>query len=169
MADALNTLSAKKCSIAVLSLMLTALPVRAAMELPSPQAPSDAAYIPGELLVKFTQEAVEAVEQAREANQLPTIGIESLDALVAKYAVTLIEPVFPQAQDPDAIRLKFPERARRAPAGAELPDLSRTYKLTFDPQKDVLEALVDFLADPSIESAEPDYLATIQAPPEPTP
>ena len=169
MTDALKTLNAKAWSMALVSLLCVGLPVHAELERPTPQAPAGSSYVAGELLVKFAEEAAEAVEQARAANTLPMVGIESLDVLMATYGVTNIEPVFLQAQDPDAIREKFPDRSRRAPPGAEVPDLSRTYKLTLDPDNNLAGVLIAFLNDPHVELAEPNYTATIQVPPEPVP
>ena len=144
--------------------------VMAEVELSAIDSPQETSpYVTGELLVKFTEEAAEAIEQAREAGQLPIVGDETLDVLFEKYGVTAIEHVFPNAQNPEAIRFKFPERAKRTPPGAEVPDLSRTYKLTFNPEKNLMEALLELVVDPNVEYAEPNFIATLQRSEEPVP
>lgn len=120
--------------------------------------------MPGELLVKFTKDAAQAIEQARGRDDPAAplvIGIEPLDQLFMTYGVAAIEPVFPHSQDSEAIASKFPERAKRIPPGAEVPDLSRTYLLHLG-EGDVLTAAAEFARDPHVEYAQPNYLAIIQ-------
>ena len=125
-----------------------------------------AAHRRGALLVKVTEEAAQAIERARTQGTLPVIEIESLDALIARYKVRTIEPVFPQSQDPDTIKAKFPERAKRAPPDTEPPVLSSTYFLSIDPAADAGEAARAFSGDPHVDYAQPDYRATVNATPE---
>ena len=121
-----------------------------------------ASVVPGELLVTFTEPAARAIEQARANGTLPRTGIASLDALFARYEVATIEPVFARAPSADTVRAKYPQRARRAPPDATLPDLSRAYRLTLKRDADVRQAAHLFSADPHVESAQPNALVTIQ-------
>ena len=121
----------------------------AASPTPSDAQPSEASYVPGELIVKFKPDV---------RHDLP-----SLNTLFQQYGVSAIEPVFPGTHSPKEINAKFPERAKRAPEGSEILDLSTTYKLTLDPQADVLAAAAAFSADPMVEYAEPNRLMTIQS------
>jgi len=127
----------------------------------SPADPSPAAQ--GEVLVKVTPQTSQAIEAARAAGTFPTTGIDSLDALFTRYAVTAIERVFPkEATDAEAIKAKYPERSQRIPPGAEVPDLGRTYKLTLNPTPNLQEVIAAFASDPHVESAQPNYIATVQ-------
>ena len=128
-----------------------------------------AAYVRGELLVKFTADVAGTIEEARGGDQFPLVGIGSLDALFAKYGVSAIEPVFPLTHDLEAIKAKFPERTRRIPPGARTPDLSRIYTLRLSPEVDELEAAAALSADPHVEYAHPNYLATTQGHQAPAP
>jgi hypothetical protein len=128
--------------------------------------PEAGAFAPGELLVVFTPDAAEAVERARQEGRLPMTGLASLDTLMTTYGVRAIEPVFAHAPSPEAIKEKFPQRARRAPPGAALPDLGRHYRLVMNPVVPVEQAVAAFRADPGVESASPNYTVSIMAQPE---
>lgn len=110
-----------------------------------------APHATGGLLVKFTEEAAQAIEQARREGNLLHLGIESLDRLMTKYGATAMESVFPAIQ-------------RRPPASsaAENPGLSRIYTLRLGPGSDVVEAASEFMQDPHVEYAQPNYMATTQ-------
>ena len=74
---------------------------------------SDAPYVSGELIVKFTPETGEVVDVALTRESMPAqTGLGWLDALNERYAVTEISRLFPADLDVAAIRRKFPERAR---------------------------------------------------------
>lgn len=125
-----------------------------------PYKGANTAYVSGELLVKVTEEAAKHIEQARQQGTLPVVGIESLDRLFAKYDVSAIEPIF-MAQDIEAIKERFPERAKRAEPGAEVPELSGLYRLRLNPKADVQEAVGEFTRNPHVEYAQPNHLMTI--------
>lgn len=121
----------------------------------------DASSVPGELLVKVTEETAQAIERTGTGGGPPVIGIGSLDALCAKYEISAIERVFPVSQDPERIASRFPKRTKRIPPHAgDMPVLSRTYKLKFNPAWEAREVAVAFAADPHVEFAQPNYLAT---------
>ena len=148
------------CSAGPLHLLVQAQPSS-----PQPQAHQSASdqapIVPGALLVRFSPEAAQAVEHAKRAGG-QRVGIASVDALFAQYGVSAVEPVFPDAQDPEAIKAKYPKRSQRIPPGAEVPDLSRAYLVRLSPQSDVHDAAAAFARDPSVESAQPNYLVTTQ-------
>ncbi|MBI4354676.1 MAG: hypothetical protein HY595_05500 [Candidatus Omnitrophica bacterium] len=117
------------------------------------QAPRDSAAslsVPGELIVKFTPEAAQSIEQARLTNTLPTTGLSSLDALFQRYGVTAVDRVFPDAPNQVAEEL-------------EAAGLRRVYVLQVSSEMDLLAMAAAFSQDPSVEYAEPNYLATIHA------
>lgn len=141
----------------------TQLPEQAKLEHPrGPMEHVGPAYAPGELIVSFTEEAMQAIEQARTEGTLPVVGLESLDALFVKYGVNAIEPLFPGAPSPKEIEAKFPERAKRAPPEAKPFDMRGVYKLTLNPEVDLLQIAFEFLADPSIEYAQPNFIAKVE-------
>lgn len=138
--------------------------INAELQQPSDQLPQEPpTYVSGEMIVKFTPDVRPAIEQARSQGRFPTVEIPSLNTLFQQYGVSAIEPVFAGTQSPEEIRAKFPERAKRAPEGVEIPDLSTTYLLTMDPHADVLAAVAAFAADPNVEYAEPNRILTIQS------
>ena len=127
---------------------------------------SSVTFVAGQVIVTFTKEAARSIEMARAARQLPRVGDPAIDELFTRFKVAAVTPVFSSAQSPEAIRAKYPARAKRAPAGAVTPDLSRTYTLSLDPAADVLEAVAVFSLGPFVEHAEPNHLVTLDAPEE---
>lgn len=120
-------------------------------------------YAAGELLVKVTPEAAKAIEAARADGRLPRTGLESLDALLTRFSARAIEPLF-RAADPETVTARFPARAARAPEQADVPDLSRIYKITVHPATDLPAAVAAFTEDPHVEYAEPNSLMSIMLP-----
>ncbi len=102
-------------------------------------------YAAGELLVKVTPEAAQAIEQARASQAFPRTGLGSLDQLFTDYGITAIERVFPHTSS---------------------PELSRTYKLSLSPDQSVQAAAAAFSRDPHVEYAQPNYVATVYRTPE---
>ena len=135
------------------------LPLRSASSASAPSAPSPS----GRLLVMLTPAAAATMQRSRNAGHALT-GIASLDALCAQYGITAITPLLPTPIDSDAIRARYPQRSRRAPATASTPDLSRTYVLQVEASHPIADAVSAFAHDPNIEQAQPDYQATTQSP-----
>ncbi len=121
--------------------------------------------VPGQVLVKFTPGAADAIERARHAGTLPRVDIASLNELLIRYGVTQIEPAFPGSLTSDEVARRFPRRAARAPAKASIPDLSRTYLLTMTSRDDPATIASAFAADPHVEAAQPNQIMTVQPPP----
>lgn len=139
---------------------------------PMPPRDATALHAPDRLLVKLKPEAAEAVKQARLQGQAALTGLASLDAVLASVRAESIEPIFPSERDIEAIKKKFPQRTKRAPPrapGIAEPALSNYYKVMLKPGADVQRAVAALAADPNVESAQLDYLATIQSTTEPMP
>lgn len=98
--------------------------------------PSLAAYVPGELVVKFKPGAVLAGGVV--SSKAPT-----LMNLNKKFGVIKIERGLPQARAPLA-------------KDAKLPDLTLIYKLSLPPEADVIKAAREYQQDPNVEYAEPN-------------
>ena len=129
---------------------------RAVFSRPQPAQPD---VVPGELLVKFTEEAAQVLAQVlHESQQERHTGIASIDALIAEHGVVDITPLFPEGEDPTAIDAKFPARAKRARPGAGSVGLSRIYKLSLAPGQSVEAAVEAFALDPHVEYAQPNRL-----------
>ncbi len=121
-------------------------------------------YMPGEVLIKVKPEAARAIQQARATGAITATGIASLDALLSRYGVVTIEPVFQGPSDSDAINARFPERAKRAPRGAAPPDLGGFFKLSLKPDANIPDAVSAFGLDPNVDVAQPNYTITINQP-----
>jgi hypothetical protein len=131
---------------------------------PGPEpTPAPPAYAAGELIIKLNDEAGQQLEEALEAGRpLTETGLAWLDALNATYGVSVIEPVFRHQADPEEIREKYPERARRASPGVTIPSLRYIYQLTVRADADIRQAVAEFSQQPAVIYAEPNYVATIQ-------
>jgi hypothetical protein len=92
------------------------------------------------------------------------------DELSQRYGVRRARPLLPTRPDDQAPRsraaaaersarvaTRYPERARRAPAHAAMPDFSRTYVLDMRRHPDMESVARAFAADPAVEYCEPDY------------
>lgn len=118
---------------------------------PAPAAHAEPGrHVPGQLIVKFTGEALPAVEQARRAGGTPPrVGLASLDQLLGAYGVTRIEPMFPNYSAPVI-------------SGESSVGLSRIYLLHLTTGQDMELVAHAFGADPAVEYAEPNHLVHIR-------
>ncbi len=117
----------------------------------------------GQLILKLKPDAGRRVEAARAQGAGPTsTGLPWFDALNRGFRVQRFEPVFPSIPDPDRLRARYPERARRAAGGTASTSLRYVYKLVLPSETDVRQAAAAYRAQPDVEYAEPNYLATIQ-------
>ena len=110
-------------------------------------SPQKQNYAPGQIIVKLKDDA----------------DLAAVDHLIQKYKASSIEPLFQGNTDLDAIRKKFPQRAKRAPQNAVAPNLSKTYLIKIDATADVPAAVAEFANDPHVEYAQPNYIATISS------
>lgn len=124
---------------------------------------SERPYAAGELLLKLSAEIGARLDQALTEQRAATYtGIEWLDAMNARYGVERIEPLFASPMDVEAVRRRFPERAKRAPPDAQVHKLAHVYKLTMPEHTDMPRASAEYGAQPDVEYAHPNYLAGIQ-------
>ncbi len=120
-------------------------------------------YVAGELLVKLKPEAGQALDAALSAKRSPTAtGLTWLDVLNQRYGVSAIRRLMTPSQTPEDIRRKYPERARRAPPGAHSQSAQYLYALVLRADVDLLRAAAVYSAQPGVEYAQPNYLATAQ-------
>ncbi len=122
-----------------------------------------ARHVPGELIVKLRPAAGEVLKTVLAAGHPATqTTLPWLDTLNRRFGVTRIEPLLHQHADPEELARKYPQRARRAPAGTPVPSLRHVYKLMLPPEADISEAIAAYSAQPDIEYAHPNYLVTVQ-------
>ena len=97
--------------------------------------PNDSAvsHVPGEVIIKVTEAADQAIKTATRAQHPPVTGLDSLDALLMKYGADSLEPLFPHSPT---------------------PELSRFYKLHIRHEASVADAVAELSQDPHIESAQ---------------
>ena len=159
-------------TVGVVTLILLGMGCRrlSAQELTQQEHGHTARYVAGELIVKLKPEAGAALDAALQAGQPPTnTGLARFDALNTRYGVRAIEPLFSHTPGVEEIRRKYPERSRRAPPGVQTPSLRYLYKLTMRHEVNVLQAAQDYAANPELEYAQPNHLATIQPTPRHSP
>jgi len=124
-------------------------------------------FMMGEIIVKFKQDsplkniAHEIFEKGNLFERLTTDSY--LDGLNQKFQVVKISKLHQKTRTAEEVKQKFPQRAKRAPKGALIPELGYTYKLEFS-NKDlnILELCDAYAKDTNIEYAQPNYLATVQ-------
>ena len=168
---------------------------RALPEIPmaSPKRPAPPAYVAGELIVKFKESVTQCVHclvrLKRPLTDATTDHADSLDRLLAKYHVRAARPLFRseaaeqqrwgadvvvtlaqlrqvEAEAREAIARRFPQRAKRAPADAVVPETVHIYVLEMPDDVDVLQAASEFSADPHVAYAQPNRTAELlQQPP----
>ncbi|MCX6030332.1 MAG: S8 family serine peptidase [Chloroflexi bacterium] len=90
-----------------------------------------------------------------------TTNSASLDGALRTLGVTKVIRVFPTAKRPTVGAIK-----RIAGEERPAPDLTQWYRLAFAPDSDVLKAVTDLTAEPSVIRAEPNYLFTFDGVPD---
>ena len=141
------------------------------------EKPAAAEYAPGELIIKFNPAlGAQAGKLFNEGKSFKSItGTDALDKLNQKHKVKKIERVFKHleakgkakgkdfitsAEDATEIKVKFPQRSKRAPENAKVPDLENIYILELDnPQADIEAIAREYKRDSNVVYAEPNYLA----------
>ena len=86
------------------------------------------------------------------------IAVE-LESLQAQYHGVQINKVFLNDSSAEAIKARFPQRSKRIPANAVLPQLDRTYLMVWDEPQDVTVICQELLTRPTVEYAQPDHVA----------
>ena len=104
-------------------------------------------YAAGRILVKYKNTVTQSA---------------SLNSLNQKYSVKKISPLLQRksAQQTEVARVmaRFPNRTKRIPLGAAVPDLSNLYVLELSAGANVEQAVQAFANDPLVEYAQPDYV-----------
>ena len=113
-----------------------------------------AAYVPGQIIVKF-----------KSQNATATPGIQNLNK---KYSVKKLDKVFHDIQLNPKLKSKLDKRQIRAPdqekKAKEVEDgFERTSLLTLDSNETIEQVIEDYMNDPNVEYAEPNYILTAQA------
>ena len=129
-------------------------------------------YAPGEIIVKFKAAAAETLgrqlSSRLKVDRPQDTGLASIDALNARHGAAALEPVFKalhkriregktQEIINQQVNSRFASRAKRAPRGGHIPDLSRTYKITVRGGEPIEKVLSDYRQNPLVEYAEPNY------------
>ncbi len=147
--------------------------------LPSEDKPPKPKYAPGEIIVKFKEEAGAVLYRRVSPVELSvatiSTGLSSIDSLNTKHKVKKIDPVFKKLKQrqlrtgmtyqaiTEEIKNKFPQRAARAPRDAKAPNLANIYKLTSeDKNTNILAICEEYKKDPNVEYAEPNYIVKVQ-------
>jgi serine protease len=125
-------------------------------KIPAVVAPDATAFEPGKILVKLTEQAA---IQARTAQPAPdgiiAAGISSLDQVLRQIGANQLEPVVKKVVDVTGETLESFSR--------QVPELGQLYTVTFSPDKPPEEVADLMEQDPTVEYAEPDYLAGMTA------
>lgn len=112
-------------------------------------------YAPHEIIVKFKPTVKSQLSISITPEAVVETNIPSIDRLNRKFKVKALSKVF-KGKKPKTIRrvmLNVPDE--------ELPDLSTVYRAKLPDDVDIFQAINEYRQDPSVEYAEPDYLATI--------
>jgi subtilisin family serine protease len=150
---------------------------------PQPRAKHQAKqpeYAPGQLIIKYKPEVgAQAGKLFKEGRPFKSFtGTDTLDELNKKHKVKKIERVFKDLEakgkvkgrdfitaqeDSEETKKKFPQRAKRAPKDAKIPDLENIYLLELeDPKADIPAIAQEYKQDPSVVYAEPNYKVKVQ-------
>lgn len=103
-----------------------------AQDMPAPLANDE--YVPGEILVKFQPGVVPT-----NINGDIQVGVATLDTLLYQYGINMAAPLFSDAE-------------------ASAWGLERIYKLSLNPNADLLALVAALSGDTAIEYAEPNYI-----------
>jgi len=137
-------------------------------------------YVAGEFIVKFYSDGPYAVTEdiaflLENKKSLETATLDksnSLDILFNKtYGITSAKSLGMKRnglktadakkafqEEIENIRAKFPQRAKRAPKDAVIPDMTNIYLIQIAEDVDVEEVCLIFQEDPHVEYAHPNYL-----------
>lgn len=109
----------------------------------------------GRLIVKF--------KQALTIDGNKT-GIASIDALNEKYGVTAIIAINKDQRSIDDIKVRYPQRSKRAPVNSQLEESPsrNAYVLEMPANTPISKAAGEYSKDPAVVYAQPDYIVSIQ-------
>ncbi len=112
-----------------------------------PYQPTSTDFASGQVLIKFKAEAMEPGLPGQRS--LP--GGETARDLASKYGIIKLEPVISSAE-------QLTTRGPLPPGVVSAPDLTRWFRASLSEGTEVLETVQALGEDPSVETAEPDYL-----------
>jgi len=113
--------------------------------------PYNPEYVPGEILIKFTDDTeIEVTDKEGEIS----VGINKIDALLQKYNISAMEKVFRNAEK------RKEQTFIRDFKGKEIEvlQLFNIYKLIVHEETDIEKAIKEFEKEPTVDYAEPNYL-----------
>ncbi|MFN8455121.1 MAG: S8 family serine peptidase [Anaerolineae bacterium] len=125
---------------------------------PAAVAPEAALVEPGSVLVKLTRQASATALRAVEIggdNEVDTTSIPSLDQRLIELGATL-EPVMAEVAD------VIPDETLRT-LSTQAVEVSQLYTVNFSPDQDPREVANKLAQDPTVEYAEPNFVAGITA------
>lgn len=121
---------------------------------PHQVAPDATAIEPGKVLVKLTgPAAVQARSAEAGADGIVAAGISSLDPLLRQIGASSMEPVVKRVAELKGESLES--------FSAEVLDVSQLYAVRFDPANNPQDVANLLAQDPTVEYAEPNYIAGI--------
>jgi serine protease len=126
-------------------------------QFPAPLAPA-ATPIEGKVLVKLEQQAaIQARSAELGSDQVVSAGLPTLDQVLRDIGASELQPVVQEVIEATGDTLEsFSTQAEEA---------VQLYSVTFDPTRDPVEVAELLEQDPTVEYAEPDYMAGITARP----
>jgi serine protease len=125
----------------------------------APVAPADAAAIePGKVLVKLTEQAaIQAYSLQIKPDGIIATGVSSFDQMLQKVGATGLTPVIQKVVDVTGDTIES--------LAQKTGDVAQIYTVNFAADKNPLEIANILAQDPSVEYAEPNYVAGITASP----
>jgi serine protease len=127
-------------------------------KIPAVVAPDATAFEPGKILVKLTEQAAIRARTAQPGpDGIIASGISSLDQMLRQIGANKVEPVVKKVVDVTGDTLET--------FSLRVPELGQLYTVTFSPDKPPEEVASLMAQDPTVEYAEPNYLAGMTARP----
>jgi len=125
---------------------------------PTKQDPNNPQYVPNEVLVKFKDGVTFPKVLAKGATKT---GISAIDKIGEEYQIEKMVKVFKDAKS----HLTKPVFKDYQGNVHEVPNLDKIYKITYKSKTDPKELSKTYSEDPTVEYAEPNYIAQICAQP----
>jgi subtilisin family serine protease len=120
--------------------------------------PANTAFEPDQVLVKLTQQAaVEARTVELGPDGIVAAGITSLDGVLREIGAVSLEPVIRKVVDVTGNTIES--------FSVQAPEISQIYVVNFAPDRSPQEVINLMTQDPTVEYAEPNYIAGITARP----
>jgi parallel beta-helix repeat protein len=142
------------------------LAIHVPLEIPKPEQ-ALAPHVPGEVIVKLREGAGFAGSSVavEAAGKVKDDDVRSLKELNEQFGVRLVSKVFRQNEKPDARPGLLAMGGGKAGA---VPDLTRIYKLRLDEDADIGAVIDEYMRNPLVEYAEPNYIYKVFATPSDT-